>query len=429
MEAERTLQAYINSTLVGILTDNSGVWSFTYTPEWVDTGYALSPALPLRPKTLIDGSTHRPVQNFFDNLLPEEAARQLMAKDAKVDVADRFALLAYYGAETAGAIALLNAPPQTAAPDQYAPLSHAQLSERIQALPQVSLNAGAKKRMSLAGAQHKLAVCYEPKQCRFSEPVGASPSTHILKPNHHNMESYSHSVVNEWFVMSLAQAAGLDVPPVYYVHVPEAVYIIKRFDRHFTGGTLHRRHTIDGCQMLQLPPESKYRQCTLDNLLQLANKCNQPALTRRKLFFWLLFNYLTGNGDAHLKNLSFYCGREGYELTPFYDLLNTSCYTVSNKWMETEMVTPLNQVQTYAGVNHATLMAVAKMMRIGAPKNVAADITRFSQRVYDGARALYEPLEQDNATKEAALQLTTGEFRHLRTLLHGPIADAHQQLT
>ncbi|SFG25413.1 HipA N-terminal domain-containing protein [Neptunomonas qingdaonensis] len=49
----------------------------------------------------------RPVQWFFDNLLPEEGARELLASGAKIDKADAFGLLETFGAESAGAMTLL----------------------------------------------------------------------------------------------------------------------------------------------------------------------------------------------------------------------------------------------------------------------------------------------------------------------------------
>src|SRR3546814_5265696 len=77
-------------------------------------------------------------------------------------------------------------------------LSDAELSARIRALPQHSLAAGAQKCMSLAGAQHKLAVILRDGQ--LLQPVGSEPSTHILKPDHPDPD-YPHSAVNEWFVI------------------------------------------------------------------------------------------------------------------------------------------------------------------------------------------------------------------------------------
>ncbi|WP_278249933.1 HipA domain-containing protein [Azotobacter chroococcum] len=84
-------------------------------------------------------------------------------------------------------------------------------------MPSVPLVEGAFKRMSLAGAQYKLAVVLQDGQ--LFEPSGRMPSTHILKPDHPH-ESYAHSVINEWFVMTLAGRLGLAVPRVERRYVP-----------------------------------------------------------------------------------------------------------------------------------------------------------------------------------------------------------------
>ncbi len=99
---ERVLQAYINDVPVGTLHEANGLWGFQYSHAWLETPnrYALSPQLPLTPNLVMDGATQRPVQWYFDNLLPEEGQRSLLAADAKIDRADAFGLLAYSGRAT-----------------------------------------------------------------------------------------------------------------------------------------------------------------------------------------------------------------------------------------------------------------------------------------------------------------------------------------
>jgi len=83
--------------------------------------------------------------------------------------------------------------------------------------------------MSLAGAQHKMLVVI--KKSALYEPVGATPSTYILKPEHPDTSTYPASVFNEFLTMRLAKAARLNVPFVDMRYVPEPVYLIERFDR------------------------------------------------------------------------------------------------------------------------------------------------------------------------------------------------------
>ena len=289
----RSLRASINQMEVGTLQEVAGLWSFQYGAGWLGNprGFALSPHLPLTAESLLDGASKRPVQWYFDNLLPEEGQRILLAGDAKLDAADAFGLLAWYGAESAGSVTLLppEAAPQMAEP--LRPLPDDALEARIRQLPKAPLTHAAIKRMSLAGAQHKLAVVLQDDA--LFEPAGATPSTHILKPDHPD-EDYPHSVINEWFVMRLAKRLGLDVPEVHRRYVPSPVYLIDRFDRIPDGQGWQRRHVIDACQLLGLDRSFKYSQGSMESLAALANACRSPAVARARLFSWLVFNVLVG---------------------------------------------------------------------------------------------------------------------------------------
>ena len=71
------------------------MWMKRLSASWLasETRHPLSPYIPLQEGKQIDGGTYRPVQWFFDNLLPEEKARELLAKDVKVPIEDAFGLL------------------------------------------------------------------------------------------------------------------------------------------------------------------------------------------------------------------------------------------------------------------------------------------------------------------------------------------------
>ena len=137
----RTLDVLIHDRLVGALREENDLWQFEYSQEWCASphGFDLSPALPREPALHADGASDRPVQWYFDNLLPEEAMRTVLTKEARLGADDAFALLAYYGSESAGAIVLR--PPGTADEPEHGlrPLSPAELNLRIGSLPNVSL--------------------------------------------------------------------------------------------------------------------------------------------------------------------------------------------------------------------------------------------------------------------------------------------------
>lgn len=82
----RSLFASINQKAVGTLEEVAGLWCFKYAEDWLNDPrcFALSPHLPLTAEALMDGASKRPVQWYFDNLLPEEGQRVLLAGDAKL---------------------------------------------------------------------------------------------------------------------------------------------------------------------------------------------------------------------------------------------------------------------------------------------------------------------------------------------------------
>ncbi len=431
----RSLMAWVEDTSIGRLEEASGIWRFQYRAAWLETSgaYALSPSLPLQADPIEDGGSQRPVQWYFDNLLPEEGQRQLLAKDARIDVADAFALLSYYGAESAGSVSLL--PPETSSRigDGLVPLSDEDLSARIRKLPTVPLVHGAVKRMSLAGAQHKLAVVV--RDGALFEPVGSEPSTHILKPDHPDPD-YPHSVANEWFVMTLARRMGLDVPAVERRYVPEPVYLIERFDRRREGQSYRRRHAIDACQLLGLDRSFKYTQGSMESLARIAEACRNKAQARVRLFNWLVFNVLTGNDDAHLKNLSFLIDADGVQLAPHYDLLCTACYDAplfdKRGWPDhTQMAWPILGVTRFSDVSHALLLEAGGVLGIH-PSQANRMLQVQRDRITGEATRLYSEVEAEAEVRAQQCSdlapMIEGELRCLRSIVHMVIRDMTRKL-
>jgi len=432
--AVRTLNASINGRVVGLLTDNSGVWEFRYADEWMalETSFALSPNLPLQVDAHVDDASQRQVQWYFDNLLPEENQRTLLARDATIDRADAFALLEHYGAESAGSLTLLP-PDKLLDADNGGSelLDNKQLEDRISKLSTLPLTHGANKRMSLAGAQHKLAVIYA--QNKLYEPKGHSASTHILKPDHPSL-SFAQSVINEWFVMQLAGSVGLTVPPVHRCYVPSALYIIERFDRITENETVNRLHSIDACQLLGMDAAYKYQQGSVQRLADIADACRSTALTRTRLFSWLVFNVLVGNTDAHLKNLSFMVNHEGIELAPIYDLLSTAVYETraydGNSWpTKTRLAWPLPDVEFVSEITTDVLFNTAK--ELGLNRATAQRLLNHQlDRIETNAHQLYEQMlsENESAKMTGQGERFMSEGRCIRSIIHNIVEPMVTQL-
>lgn len=434
--SERKLLASINQIPVGILQEAKGLWSFQYSRPWLEhpERFALSPHLPLTPDTLIDGASQRPIQWYFDNLLPEEHQRILLANDAKLNPNDAFGLLAWYGAESAGSLSLLSPDAAQQPTGSLQPLPDAELEGRIRRLPKTPLTHTAVKRMSLAGAQHKLAVVLQDNM--LFEPAGATPSTHILKPNHPD-EDYPHSAINEWFIMRLAKRLRLDVPDVHRRYVPSAVYLIHRFDRMANPQGWQRRHAIDACQLLGLDRSFKYSQGSMNSLASLAQACRSPAVARSRLFTWLVFNVLIGNSDAHLKNLSFLVSHEGVQLAPFYDLLSIATYDSpafdQPGWPDqTPLAWPILDAVRFSDIHRALLLEAGAVLKL-AKSTAERLLENMRSRIEREAQTLYEEFQADN-TRLIQLQpelsaTLAGESRCIRAIQHTVIKDMAQRLS
>lgn len=289
------------------------------------------------------------------------------------------------------------------------------------------------QRVSLAGAQHKLAVVLQDNA--LFEPAGATPSTHILKPDHPD-EDYPHSVVNEWFVMRLAKRLGLDVPVVHRRYVPSPVFLIDRFDRVLGNEGWQRRHVIDACQLLGLDRNFKYSQGSMESLAALANACRSPAVARARLFGWLVFNVLIGNSDAHLKNLSFLVSHEGVQLAPFYDLLSVATYDSATfdkqGWpAKTQLARPILGVRHFSDVNRNLLLEAGAALNL-AQGTAQRLLENLRSRAAQEAEALYSEIEAENAqivrVRPELLAMMAGESRCLRAILHTVVKEMCRQI-
>ena len=283
---------------------------------------------------------HQMFRNFLRNLLPEGNILDELIACFHLSKSNTFGLIRALGLDISGSFVIL--PSEQSFPEKgsFRIIPDKELKERLDDRDDFSLLIwDGKPRLSIAGVQEKINVVLNKKeQLGFGE--GALCSTHILK---FEKQKLSHLVFNEYITMQLAQHCGLTVAKVhlkYYGNHP--TLLIERFDRQLISmSEVKRRHIIDGCQALNLSPEYKYERnfgsgrdvahirdgASYKKLFNFADQCANPALTKQKMLDWALFNTLIFNYDAHGKNISFFVGRQGISLAPFYDLVNIKMYS------------------------------------------------------------------------------------------------------
>ena len=173
-------------------------------------------------------------------------------------------------------------------------------------------------KMSIQGVQPKLSAILKQKEGRFE--VVDRGGRFILKPNPPLFEEVP---ANEALTMNLAATAGIEVPPHGLIRATDGswVYFIRRFDRVGKDGRLHQE---DFAQLTGSARETKY-ESSLEQLAKVVEShCTFPAIEKAKLARRLLFCFLTGNEDMHLKNFSLVVRKGIVALSPAYDLLNTT---------------------------------------------------------------------------------------------------------
>lgn len=186
-------------------------------------------------------------------------------------------------------------------------------------------------KMSIQGVQPKLSAKLNVKGKVFE--VVDTGGRFILKPQN---QLYRCLPENEAITMHLASAVGIETPfhGMIYAKDDTLTYFIKRFDRQ----GYRKRALEDFAQLAGLSRVTKYNY-SMERLVPILEQhCTFPKLEKLKLLRLTLFNYLVGNEDAHLKNFSLIRVNQKIQLSPAYDLLNT---TIVMKATE-ELALPLN---------------------------------------------------------------------------------------
>lgn len=178
--------------------------------------------------------------------------------------------------------------------------------------------ANRAKKLSIQGVQPKLSATISVAKQEFK--IVDQFGTYIIKPQN---DLFPELPENEDVTMRMAKVFGLDVPfhGMLYAKDGSLSYFIKRFDRYGKGKKIA---TEDFAQLTGNTRDTKYR-FTMEKLVPVIDEfCSFPAIEKADFFKRILFCYVTGNEDMHLKNFSLITKNGKTTLTPIYDFLNSS---------------------------------------------------------------------------------------------------------
>lgn len=181
-----------------------------------------------------------------------------------------------------------------------------------------SINKG----YTVPGVQKKLSLNISSLENKPRLTLVNYPIRYILKPQVEEFESLPEF---EHLCMSMAEIIGISTVPHALVKVNnEYAYITKRIDRIYKNKTIHLLAMEDFCQLALRLTSDKYKGSYERCAHIIKRYSSRSGLDLTELYLRLLFSFVMGNSDMHLKNFSLIEKEEGsgdYILSPAYDLL------------------------------------------------------------------------------------------------------------
>ncbi len=329
-----------------IVPDGHSGGRFVYDREYLleRDPVPVSVALPLQDEPFSASRTHA----FFEGLLPEGFTRRSVAWWSHAAEEDYLSILSVLGRECIGAVQIL-----TGAETCPEPSYRKMTLEQVQALAREGASKSAQivtqTHLSLTGATSKAGLYFHPDDESWYLPGGTAPSTHILKQSHIR---FRHIITNEQLALLTARELGLVTTDSFIVNTGErteadVLFAAARFDRSFGPAPRAvnglpmplRLHQEDFAQALGIPAAEKYERegaHHLRDMFALLRRVSaNPIEDQLRLWDMLIFDYLIGNSDNHLKNYSllYSPGLRSIRLAPAYDIVSTCVYPLSTREM------------------------------------------------------------------------------------------------
>lgn len=317
----RTADIYVFQKRAGSLTeDDDGKFVFCYGKTYLDdpAAIAVSCTMPLRGEAYVSDTLFP----FFDGLIPEGWLLDIAEKNWKLDGRDRMGLLLACCSSALGAVSVRR--PGDEPPSSVGMTTGENVDDKTMfefPYTDEEINDMAKRlvssRVSVCGVQPKLSVHLERGDDGSPRvTLVGFEGCYILKlPT----KEYPQIVESEFTAMTLARKCGIKTADFFLADMSggRRAYVTRRMDR-----VPAMRHMEDFCQLTERLTERKY----FGSYEQIAKKIrlysSAGGADAVRFFEIVLFSFLTGNSDMHLKNFSLVREDDGrWHLADAYDLL------------------------------------------------------------------------------------------------------------
>lgn len=404
---------------VGELRSNAS--SFSYFKDYLEAPRAipLSQSLPLREEAFNEAE----LRPYFEGLLAEGAAREALVAELGLPLDDWISLLEACGRDCIGDVVIGEPPTRETSTPAYEPVDKDELKSLFLSSGYAKENAAS--RLSLAGTQSKTGLAHDPSSPMdegWLRSIGLGATTHILKSSH-----LRDVPEIEFLCMCAASVCGVTTAKVGLLEWGNPTLWVERFDREVAepGGALavKRIHQEDFAQALGVIPTSKYVELeggTVRTLAQLIKStCTRPTRDLASFARMLVFSYLIGDCDAHLKNYSLLYRNGEVTLAPAYDLVCTTRYPRFSRELAMRLgdtraiddVTPgsLVRLASDLGLKTSALQRLSRPIASGFAPGLSKAVAGACGPVLNSTPYIAEDLLEDAAPRLAVLE----EFCHI----------------
>ena len=324
------LSVYLNTygirRMVGLLYENAGRVFFEYSPDFLQSGIALSPfKLPLKPGVFEDEKrTFDGLFGLFNDSLPDGWGcllldRKLRKRGLSYDSITPLSRLSMIGRNPMGA---LEYEPADEAAEEVGNVELDSLSGEVDKILAGNdsdvLDELLKLNGSSGGARPKIVAYVSDDRQKIihggaNPPAGFTPWIIKFSERHDKLNSGE----TEYRYSLAAKEAGIDMPPTHLFPSKNGggYFGVQRFDRTPQG----KVHVHTACGLLH----ASHRFSCLDyeNLLKLTRVLTRDITQAEEMVRRMVFNVKSGNRDDHSKNFSFLLNKNfEWRLAPAYDL-------------------------------------------------------------------------------------------------------------